>query len=154
MPKDKNISETIKAKGVEISILSSPAKDDYISLTDMAKYRNAKFPADVVKNWFRLRNTIDYLGLWETLNNPNFNMVEFDQFKYDTQNNQNKSKGVFYGQAKDFGDVQEFQGDRRARRHGLVRLPPLRHGAPQHQAAVAAGQGGDGICAHGALPAV
>jgi len=47
----------------------------------MAKFKNAKFPADVVKNWFRLRNTIDYLGLWETLNNPNFNMVEFDQFK-------------------------------------------------------------------------
>ena len=46
----------------------------------MAKFKNAKFPADVVKNWFRLRNTIDYLGLWETLNNPNFNMVEFDQF--------------------------------------------------------------------------
>ena len=81
MPKEKNVNDTIKAKGVEISVISAQDKDDYISLTDMAKFKNAKFPADVVKNWFRLRNTIDYLGLWETLNNPNFNMVEFDQFK-------------------------------------------------------------------------
>ena len=80
MPKDKNISDKITAKGVEISVLSSTNKEDYISLTDMARYKNAKFPKDVVQNWIRLRNTIDYLGLWETLNNPSFNSVEFDTF--------------------------------------------------------------------------
>lgn len=81
MAKEKNINDTIKAKGVEISVISSADKDDYISLTDMAKYKNSKFPKDVIQNWIRLRNTIDYLGLWETLNNPDFNSVEFDSFK-------------------------------------------------------------------------
>ena len=57
------------------------SEDDYISLTDIARYRNPEAPADVVKNWMRLRNTIEYLGLWEQLNNPNFKLVEFDQFK-------------------------------------------------------------------------
>ena len=87
MPKDKNINDTINAKGVEISVLSSTDKEDYISLTDMAKFKNAKSPADVVKNWLRLRNTIEFLGLWETINNPYFNMVEFDQFKNESGSN-------------------------------------------------------------------
>jgi len=81
MPQEKNINEKINAKGVEISIISSSKKDDYISLTDMARYKNAKEPKDVVKNWLRLHNTIEYLGLWETINNPAFNRVEFDSFK-------------------------------------------------------------------------
>ena len=54
---------------------------DYISLTDIAKYKNPEFPADVVKNWLRSRNTIEFLGIWERLNNPSFKLVEFDQFK-------------------------------------------------------------------------
>ena len=52
--------------------------DDYISLTDIAKIKNSKEPKDVVKNWMRTRNTLEFLGLWESLNNPNFNRVEFD----------------------------------------------------------------------------
>ena len=87
MSKEKNISETIKAKGIEISILSSSNKGDYISLTDMAKYKNAKEPFIVVANWLRVRNTIEFLGLWETLNNPVFKPVEFDRFKNEAGSN-------------------------------------------------------------------
>ena len=75
-----NIKSTINANGVEIRITSSK-EADYISLTDIAKKRNPEFPADVVKNWLRSRSTIEFLGLWEKINNPNFKLVEFDQFK-------------------------------------------------------------------------
>ena len=51
---------------------------DYICITDIAKQKNPLEPKDVVKNWLRLKNTLEYLGLWEKLNNPNFNGVEFD----------------------------------------------------------------------------
>ena len=81
MPKEKPIKEVIHAKDTEIAVLSYAHSDDYISLTDIAKHKNPEFPADVVKNWLRIRSTIEFLGLWEELNNPNFNMVEFDQFK-------------------------------------------------------------------------
>ena len=52
--------------------------DDYISLTDIARLKNQKEPKDVIKIWLRLRNTLEFLGLWEKLNNPNFKGVEFD----------------------------------------------------------------------------
>lgn len=68
------------ANGISIRV-SSSNEADYISLTDIAKKRNPEFPADVVKNWLRSRSTIEFLGLWERLNNPNFKLVEFDQFK-------------------------------------------------------------------------
>ncbi len=51
---------------------------DYICITDIARQKNAVEPKDVVKNWMRVKNTLEYLGLWESLNNPNFNGVEFD----------------------------------------------------------------------------
>lgn len=51
---------------------------DYICITDIARQKNPLEPKDVVKNWMRLKNTIEYLGLWEILNNPNFKGVEFD----------------------------------------------------------------------------
>ncbi len=51
---------------------------DYISLTDIARQKNPVAPKDVVKNWMRAKNTIEYLGLWELLNNPDFKGVEFD----------------------------------------------------------------------------
>ncbi len=72
---------TIHANGTEITVLSKGNEDDYISLTDIARYKNSEFPADVVKNWMRTRSTIEFLGLWEQLNNPGFKLVEFDQFK-------------------------------------------------------------------------
>lgn len=78
----KKVESTINANGVEISVVTMVgSEDDYISLTDIARHRNPEFPADVVKNWLRNRSTIEYLGLWEELNNPDFNRVEFDQFR-------------------------------------------------------------------------
>ena len=61
----------IIANGMEISIQHID-QNDYISLTDIAKKKNSEFPADVIKNWLRVRNTIDFLGVWEQLNNPDF----------------------------------------------------------------------------------
>ena len=51
---------------------------DYICITDIARQKNPIEPKDVVKNWLRTKNTLEYLGLWEQLNNPNFKGVEFD----------------------------------------------------------------------------
>ncbi len=74
--------DKICANGVEIAVISSGGDDDFICLTDIARYRNPDEPKDVVKNWMRSRSTIEFLGLWETLNNPNFKGVEFDSFKH------------------------------------------------------------------------
>ncbi len=54
---------------------------DYICITDIARQKNPIEPKDVVKNWLRSKNTLEYLGLWEQLNNPNFKGVEFDAFR-------------------------------------------------------------------------
>jgi hypothetical protein len=56
-------------------------KDDYISLTDIAKYKDTQEANDIIRNWLRNRNTIEFLGLWEQLNNKNFKPVEFDGFR-------------------------------------------------------------------------
>ena len=66
-PKNK-VESTIHAQGTEISILSSANEEDFISLTDLARYRNSTAPKDVVKNWMRIRSTIEFLGGWEVLN--------------------------------------------------------------------------------------
>ena len=60
---------------------------DYISITDIAKQKNPVEPKDVVKNWMRLKNTLEYLGLWERLNNPNFKGAEFDPLFREAGNN-------------------------------------------------------------------
>lgn len=70
-------NKVLKVKSVEIKALSINDLD-YISITDIAKQKNHLEPKDVVKNWMRLKNTIEYLGLWEKLNNPTFKGVEFD----------------------------------------------------------------------------
>ena len=75
-----NVKNTINVNGIVIRI-NIVNNDDYISLTDIAKRSNPDFPADVVKNWLRNRSTIDFLGLWEQINNVNFKLVEFDQFR-------------------------------------------------------------------------
>lgn len=69
----KNI--IVKDKLISITGISD---DDYISLTDIARIKNSKEPKDVVKNWMRLRSTLEFLGLWESINNENFKGVEFD----------------------------------------------------------------------------
>ncbi|WP_410174241.1 KilA-N domain-containing protein [Mycoplasmopsis cynos] len=73
--------ETIEAKGFEIQIYTEDFKNDYISLTDIARYKNSHEPSDVIKNWLRRKDTIEFLGLWESMYNKNFNSVEFDQIK-------------------------------------------------------------------------
>ncbi len=72
--------ETIEVKGFEIQIYTEDFKNDYISLTDIARYKNKEEPNVVVANWMRNFNTIEYLGIWEKLNNPEFNPLEFEGF--------------------------------------------------------------------------
>lgn len=69
----------LKVKEQDISILYKK-EQDYISLTDIARIKNEDEPKDVVKNWFRNRSTVEFLGLWERINNPDFKGVEFDPF--------------------------------------------------------------------------
>ncbi len=54
---------------------------EYISLTDLAKYSNPENPANVIKHWMSNKGTFDYIGLWEQLNNENFNFTEFSEIK-------------------------------------------------------------------------
>jgi len=72
--------DTLDAKGFAIQIYTEDFKNDYISLTDIARYKSDE-PSDVIKNWLRRKDTIEFLGLWESLNNLNFNSVEFDRIK-------------------------------------------------------------------------
>jgi hypothetical protein len=77
---EKTFKGKITAQGTEITVLSKGGNDDYISLTDIVKYKNPKEPNVVVSNWLRNRNTIEYLGIWEQLHNPNFKPLEFEGF--------------------------------------------------------------------------
>ena len=71
----------LKVQDIEIS-LATIDNQDYISLTDMAKGKNDEArAADIIKNWIRNRSTLEFLGTWEILYNPNFKVVEFDHFK-------------------------------------------------------------------------
>ena len=72
--------DTIHAKGIDIGIYTADFQNEFISLTDIAKYKSNE-PYDVIKNWMRGRDTIEFLGLWESLHNSNFKPVEFDGFK-------------------------------------------------------------------------
>lgn len=72
--------DTLDAKGFAIQIYTEDFKNDYISLTDIARYKSDE-PSDVIKNWLRRKDTIEFLGLWESLNSLNFNSVEFDRIK-------------------------------------------------------------------------
>ncbi|MCR5824604.1 MAG: KilA-N domain-containing protein [Lachnospiraceae bacterium] len=73
--------ETIHAKGIDIGIYTTDFENEFISLTDIAKYRNVDDPRFVIQNWMRNRNTIEFLAIWETLHNPDFNRVQFDTVK-------------------------------------------------------------------------
>ena len=76
----KSKKSTVDVQGTTVSIVSS-GNDDYLSLTDIAKYKNPDHADDVIRNWLRNRNTIEFLGVWERLNNSDFNPVEFDGIK-------------------------------------------------------------------------
>ena len=76
----KIIKDTIHANGVDIGIYTSDFENEFISLTDIARYKSDE-PKDVIKNWMRSKDTLEFLGLWEKLHNENFKGVEFDSFK-------------------------------------------------------------------------
>ncbi|WP_439488164.1 KilA-N domain-containing protein [Algoriphagus sp.] len=73
-------NKKIEVKGNEITIFKAEM-DEYISLTDIARYKDAASTDDIIKNWLRNRNTIELLGFWEQMYNPDFKPVEFDGFR-------------------------------------------------------------------------
>ena len=79
-------NEIIIVRGIPITTFKR-SNGDYISLTDIARNKNAEEPKDVVKNWMRSRTTIEFLGIWEQLNNPDFKGVEFDSFLLEAGSN-------------------------------------------------------------------
>ena len=74
------VKDTIHAKGIEIGIYTTDFENEFISLTDIARYKSDD-PNDTIRNWMRGRDTLEFLGLWERLHNPDFKPVEFDAFK-------------------------------------------------------------------------
>lgn len=76
-------SDTLHVKGIDVGIYTEDYRNEYISLTDIARFRNSDDPRFAIQNWMRNRNTIEFLGLWESLHNPNFNRVQFDTFRRD-----------------------------------------------------------------------
>lgn len=77
---DKIKKDIIHAKGYDIGIYTTDYENEFISITDIAKYKSDA-PNDVIKNWMRNRETLEFLGLWESLHNPDFKPVEFDGFR-------------------------------------------------------------------------
>jgi len=76
----KSSKTTIEVQGTAITVLSQKEKD-FICLTDIARVKNSDRSDDLVRNWIRNRNTVEFLGIWEKLNNTDFNSVEFDGIK-------------------------------------------------------------------------
>ena len=86
-PKSTAMSKTtIEVQGVSIAVLNRN-KQDYISLTDIARYRNSQEPFAIINNWMRSRSTIEFLGLWEKLCNPGFKPLEFERFRNEAGSN-------------------------------------------------------------------
>ena len=70
----------IEVQGLEV-VFFQEKKEDFISLTDMARYRDAERSDYILQNWMRSRSAIEFMGLWEMFNNPAFNSIEFDGIK-------------------------------------------------------------------------
>ncbi|MBR3647758.1 MAG: KilA-N domain-containing protein [Paludibacteraceae bacterium] len=77
---------TIQIKGSDVVIYRQQS-DDYISLTDMARYKNAEATGLVISHWLSTRFAVDFLGIWEQINNPNFNITEFSNIRLDAGTN-------------------------------------------------------------------
>lgn len=73
--------DKLVVRGTEINVQWDLKRDDFLSLTDIAKIKDSDNPRYIIQNWLRNRNTIEFLGVWETLYNPDFNRVEFDAFR-------------------------------------------------------------------------
>jgi len=73
-------NQKITVRGSQVTVINQ-RDEDYISLTDIARYKASKRTDYIIQNWLRNRNTIEFLGIWEQLNNPVFNPIEFDGIK-------------------------------------------------------------------------
>ena len=82
--------DTLHAVGFQIGIYTTDFENEFISLTDIAKYRSIQ-PSITIHNWLRGRDTVEFLGLWESLHNPDFKLIEFDKFKINAGTNAMKS---------------------------------------------------------------
>lgn len=80
------LKETIHANGIDISVYTNDFKNEFISLTDIARYRSSD-PHITIHSWLRSRDIVEFLGLWESLHNPDFKRSEFDTFKKDAGTN-------------------------------------------------------------------
>ena len=76
----KVIKEVIHANGIDIGIYTEDFQNEYISITDIARYKSDE-PKSVIQHWMRGRDTLEFLGLWEQLHNPIFKGIEFDAFR-------------------------------------------------------------------------
>ncbi|MCX6220141.1 MAG: KilA-N domain-containing protein [Bacteroidia bacterium] len=80
------MKQTIKVESFEI-VLYSQNSEDYISLTDMARFKNAETTGLVISHWLSTRYTVEFMGLWEKMNNPIFNVTEFSNIKNESGSN-------------------------------------------------------------------
>lgn len=78
--KKKSPNARIEVRGTEITVIRRE-DEDYISLTDIAKHKEAARADHVIQNWMRNRNTVEFLGMWESLNNADFKPLEFEGFR-------------------------------------------------------------------------
>lgn len=78
----KEYRESLDINGLAVEVITEGTRDDFISLTDIARYKsdNEKM---VIQNWMRNRNTLEFLGVWEEINNPDFKGIEFDAFRHE-----------------------------------------------------------------------
>ena len=77
---------TIEVSGATVTVLTLNQQDS-ICLTDIAKFKNPEHPDDVIRNWLRSRNTVEFLGVWERINTPGFNPVEFEGIRNEAGRN-------------------------------------------------------------------
>ena len=80
------VKKKINIEGIDV-VMVQQGGEDYISLTDMARYKNLERTNYIIQNWIRTRYTIDFIGLWEKLHNPNFKSIEFDAFRTEAGTN-------------------------------------------------------------------
>jgi hypothetical protein len=98
-------TRTISVKGSEITV-SRKEQEDFISLTDIARYKNPNEPIDIIKNWLRSRTTIEFIGLWEQLHNPHFKRGNFRECR-------GAACRAFRPTGVRFSDAQSGRGKRR-----------------------------------------
>ena len=97
------VKETIHAQGIEIGIYTTDFENEFISLTDIARYRSAD-PRITIHTWLRGRDIVEFLGLWESLHNPDFKRSEFDTFKSEAGTN------AFTFSIKEWNDTLQGKG--------------------------------------------